>query len=207
MKNSLRSRNWSLVTYATPDEFSLLLESALHYAYIRHDDDGVEPHYHVLLVFKNARAFDGLKSLIKSNQNTLGEVVKSDLRSMFDYLLHEDKDKKQYSVDDVVSDDVDFWLSCSHDSDNTTDSLIDDILAGTPLRVLARKYGRDFMKNCPVYLHFARLVYSQECCGLVVGYEKITALKNESDFKKLALLNPDDGFLDMSIFHNKNDEK
>lgn len=199
MKNSLRSRQWSLITYASVDEFSLLLESALHYAFIRHDDDGVEPHFHILLVFKNARAFDGLKSLIRSEQNTLGEVVKSDLKSMFEYLLHENKDKKQYSIDDVMSDDIDFWLSCSHDTDNTTDTLIDDILSGAPLRVLARKYGRDFMKNYSAYINFARLVYSQESCGVVVGYEKfISTLKDKIDFDNLVSQNPDVGFVDLT---------
>ena len=170
--HSLRSRQWSLVTYAGEDEFQFLLQACKHWAYIYHDKDGVEPHWHLLCVFQNARAFEGLKSLIKSNQNTFGEVIKSTLEDMYKYLTHDKQtDKQLYDKSAVKCDDISFWANVEDNEQNVTDSLIDDILNGLSLRVLARRYGRDFMKNWKSYFDFANLVREQENGGLL-KYER-----------------------------------
>lgn len=170
--HSLRSRQWSLVTYADEDDFKFLLQACKHWAYIYHDKDGVAPHWHVLCVFQNARAFEGLKSLIKSNQNTFGEVIKSTLEDMYKYLTHDKQtDKQLYDKSAVKCDDISFWENVGDDEQNITDSLIDDVLNGLSLRVLARRYGRDFMKNWKFYFVYANLVREQENGGLL-KYER-----------------------------------
>lgn len=170
--HSLRSRQWSLVTYADEDDFKFLLQACKHWAYIYHDKDGVEPHWHLLCVFQNARAFEGLKSLIRSNQNTFGEVIKSTLEDLYKYLTHDKQtDKQLYDKSAVKCDDISFWENVGDDEQNITDSLIDDILNGLSLRVLARRYGRDFMKNWKFYFAYANLVREQENGGLL-KYER-----------------------------------
>lgn len=170
--HSLRSRLWSLVTYAGEDDFKFLLQACKHWAYIYHDKDDVEPHWHLLCVFQNARAFEGLKSLIKSKQNTFGEVIKSTLEDMYKYLTHDQQtDKQLYDKSAVKCDDISFWENVGDDEQNITDSLIDDILNGLSLRVLARRYGRDFMKNWKFYVAYANLVREQENGGLL-KYER-----------------------------------
>lgn len=183
-KNNLRSRQWFLMTYSSPDEFKPLLDVCLHYAYIFHDKEDSEPHYHIACVFKNARALSGLISLINSTQNTFGEVVKVSLTAVFDYLTHKnDENKFQYSEELIVFDDLSFWKNCTDDV-NTTDSLIDDILSGLPLRSLAHRYGRDFMKNWRCYVDFARNVAWQEN-GFKFKYECIVDdVEFENEYKK-----------------------
>lgn len=48
--------SWSLVTYAQPNEFERLLKSAKHWAWIYHDKDDKEPHYHIYVSFATKRA-------------------------------------------------------------------------------------------------------------------------------------------------------
>ena len=193
-KNGFRSRQWSLVTYASVDEFMKLCVQAEHYAYVCHDKDGVAAHYHVLLVFKNPRALKGLQDVIGSDQNTFGEPVKSSLEEMYKYLTHERvTDKVLYPKESVVCDSVSFWESLVADEGSITDSMIDDILQGLPLRLLARRYGRDYMRNHKAYIAFAQLVYAQEH-GAVQAYECFVSL---AEFKCLAKKNPDIGFEDL----------
>mgnify|MGYP005788592293 FL=1 len=189
--HGLRSRQWSLVTYASVAEFAPLLNQCEHYAYIYHDKDGVEPHFHILCVFKNPRALKGIQDTIKSDQNTLGEPVKSSLEEMYKYLTHErETDKVLYPKESVVCDSVSFWETLTAEEGSITDSLIDDILQGLPLRLLARRYGRDYMRNFNAYKWFAQLVYAQEH-GTVYSYQRYAEM---AEFRRLAKENPDTGF-------------
>ena len=189
--HGLRSRQWSLVTYASVAEFAPLLNQCEHYAYIYHDKDGVEPHYHILCVFKNPRALKGIQDTIKSDQNTLGEPVKSSLEEMYKYLTHErETDKVLHPKESVVCDSVSFWETLTAEEGSITDSLIDDILQGLPLRLLARRYGRDYMRNYKAYIAFAQLVDAQEH-GAVQAYQRYAEM---AEFQRLAKENPDTGF-------------
>ena len=189
--HGLRSRQWSLVTYASGTEFAPLLNQIEQVPYIYHDKDGVEPHYHILCVFKNPRALKGIQDTIKSDQNTLGEPVKSSLEEMYKYLTHErETDKVLYPKESVVCDSVSFWETLTAEEGAITDSLIDDILQGLPLRLLARRYGRDYMRNYKAYIHFAHLVDAQER-GFEHAYERYAEIR---DFKALVKENPDTGF-------------
>lgn len=162
MKHDYRTRQWSILTYAKEEEFSDLLNCAQHWAWAYHDKDENEPHAHILLIFKHPRAFAGIKAMIKSDQNTLGEPIKKGLHEVYEYLLHRGKPEKyQYAEECRHSDDDDFWEE-QKEKEPETDSLIDDILAGTPLRILARKYGRDYMRNKTAYESFAFQVKLQE---------------------------------------------
>ena len=91
---------------------------------------------------------------------------------MYKYLTHDQQtDKQLYDKSAVKCDDISFWENVGDDEQNITDSLIDDILNGLSLRVLARRYGRDFMKNWKFYVAYANLVREQENGGLL-KYER-----------------------------------
>lgn len=181
MKNDYRTRQWSILTYAKEEEFSDLLNSAEHWAWAYHDKDENEPHTHILLVFKHPRAFQGIKAMIKSEQNTLGDPIKKGLHEMYEYLVHKGKpEKHQYPDECRKADDNSFWEE-QKEKEPETDFLIDDILMGTPLRVLARKYGRDYMRNKTAYESFAFQVALQEK-GYKLPYQ---LYEQRADFRAL----------------------
>ena len=158
-KNILTQRNyrWALVSYASPNEFQRVCLKALHYAYIYHNLEDCTPHYHVLLVFRSQRTLSAIRKDIASEQNTNGQKLR-DLCASFRYLTHEEStDKQLYPQSSVVCDDLTFWTTLKEDDgeDYEVDHLIDDIISGLSLRALARKYGRDFMKNREKYEQFA----------------------------------------------------
>lgn len=174
MKNE-RYYNWSLITYASPDEFQLLLEKCTHYAYIYHDKDDNENHYHVICVFQNQRTLSAIKRDINSTQNTLGQKVNS-LSDMFHYLTHDEEEGKEiYPIENVVCDDLYYWTHLDNVKDDSADieQMIDDIINGVHYRILARKYGRDYVKNHVVYESFAERVYRQEVLGEIFNYQRL----------------------------------
>lgn len=174
MKNE-KYYNWSLITYASPDEFQPLLDKCTHSAYIYHDKDDNENHYHVICVFQSQRTLSAIKRDINSTQNTLGQKVNS-LSDMFHYLTHDEVDGKElYPIENVVCDDLYYWTHLDNVKDDSADieQMIDDIINGVQYRILARKYGRDYVKNHVVYESFAENVYRQEVFGEIFNYQRL----------------------------------
>lgn len=176
MKSYLTQKayRWSLVTYASPEEIQRVCEKALHYAYVLHDKDDNEPHRHVLLVFRSQRTLSAIRKDIASEQNTNGQKLR-DLYAAFRYLTHEEQtDKQLYDESIIVCDDVNYWKNLKEDDgeDYETDHLLDDIITGLSYRELARRYGRDFIKNHASYIDFAVNVYKQEH-GTMFEYQRI----------------------------------
>lgn len=163
----IRSRTYSLITYNPPSDFEPLLNKARRWAYIYHDKDESEPHYHIYARFDNALTRDGVLRLVKGSQNTFAEILKTTEKDILSYFLHENKDKFQYNKTSIVfSDNFE-----KPEPDSDSECLIDDILSGMSLRSLASKYGRDFMKNFRSYYSFATLVYEQEHNGELPPYD------------------------------------
>jgi plasmid replication protein len=181
MKNE-KYYNWSLITYASPDEFQPLLDKCAHSAYIYHDKDDNENHYHLICVFQSQRTLSAIKRDINSTQNTLGQKVNS-LSDMFHYLTHDEADGKElYPIENVVCDDMYYWTHLDNVKDDSADceQLVDDFINGIPLRIMLQKYGRDLMRNFGAYHHFAHMVYLQEQCGEIISYQR---MKINTDFK------------------------
>ena len=174
MKNKERTRDWSLITYLPEETFLPILENNIQkYAYILHDKDGTTPHWHIVTHTTNPRARDGIKGLFPTEQTTLIERIKVSRKKVFEYLTHKnEKDKHQYTDEEVKTNDVDFWEKEEAES-KSTDSLIDDIITGLPFRELARRYGRDYIKNYTAYNHFAAMVAAQEQKGWTYDYQEI----------------------------------
>ena len=169
-----KSRNWFIVTYNKPEEFQNLLNTCKEWAYIYHDrDEGKEPHYHILAVFENARYYTGVKKLIAGEQNSFLEPVKTSIQQCYRYLTHEEKnDKAIYDESEIVK--SEYFKGSDEKSTKGEEAIqmIDDILNGLSLRELARRYGKDFMKNASSYMNYAQKVARQEH-GTIFEYEMV----------------------------------
>lgn len=174
----IRSRNWFLVSYLTQEEITdyCKMGHISRYAFIYHDKDAFdhdiqdtegnivhkcgdlkEPHYHILVVYKNARTASAVKADFANRRaNTLVEQC-IELDSCFDYLTHKrNPEKAQYSPEAICADDISYWESISSGcEDNKATQLIADILDGKNPVYMLKKYGRDFVLNHQRYYQFA----------------------------------------------------
>lgn len=166
-KNNFRSRHWSLTTYSTLVEFSPLISQCSEYAYILHDKEESEPHYHILCIFKNAKTFTAVRSYIQGSQNTFGEPAR-DLNALYRYLTHKDNpDKYHYEDTEIVSSSPFYWLQIANQDQFAKDgekalNLLEDINAKKSYRYMVLTYGRDYIKNRFVYEEMAYKLFIQE---------------------------------------------
>lgn len=166
---SFRIRDFSCITYVSPPDFSHILPLCNHYAYIKHDDEGVEPHYHVLLRFTNAHTESAVLSLFRlhSDQNTLIDDSRH-IYKCFQYLTHQDSpDKKQYPISDIVCDSLFYWQSLIDEDDVPVSNsrvltLLQDLGNHVPLPLMVQRYGRDFVLNYDKYKSFLSLMQLDE---------------------------------------------
>lgn len=181
----------SLMSYATEEELTKVLEEKKPYikgvSYIFHDKETAEPHFHIALELKRSRKgqaiirwFKGLKDSKGQTANTFGEEVIS-VSALRDYFKHEDeeslnKGKHQYTDEDIkvidgLSDAWDYetaWekaeakAEAKEQQGDEVEQMLDDIINEVPSREMARRYGRDFMKNAASYRKFAADVVLEE---------------------------------------------
>lgn len=159
-----RFYSFKCVSYASFEELSVLLNEAFHYALIFHDrDTDVDPHFHILVTFKQNKSFDSVRKLVNSTQNTLVQEL-DDWVGDFQYLTHKNAPEKwQYLDEEVISDDIDFWLRKAKEYSKGEDDFIYDLLdSNMTYREMAIKYGRDYMRNFRYYREFKEAVLQQE---------------------------------------------
>lgn len=153
-----------IVTYHTNkaiiDDF---VSNCFKYAYILHDKDDTDPHYHILCSFKQNKSFESVRQLFPSGQNTIVKRLVDKFGS-YSYLSHQfEPDKFHYNPSDIVCNDLNYFVERTTNAiDN--DAFISDLMpdSGLSYRDLAIKYGRDFIRNFKSYLAFAMMVYRQE---------------------------------------------
>lgn len=159
-----RFYSFSIVSYASLTEIQNLLQACRHYVYILHDKDVNEdgslrsPHFHILCTFVQNKSFNSVASLVVSSQNTFVQQL-LDVGGAFAYLTHQNNPEKfQYNSDDLVSDNLDYWLDKIPEYENKSsknDEFVDDLLSDDfDVVAMARKYGRDFIKNLNRYETF-----------------------------------------------------
>lgn len=159
--NSRRCYWHSIICYSAPNTFKPLLDKAYHWAYAYHDldtdDEGnpKPPHYHLLLHFKQARSLNSCRKYILSTQNVLGEECASPMGA-YEYLWHKnDADKYQYDKSIVVCHSHLYWDKYLPDiRDRTNIDFIEDLTNGVDMITMAKRYGRDYMKNYRLYEDF-----------------------------------------------------
>lgn len=185
----------SIVTYAQEEQILKIFESKqtqiLGFAYILHDCDTSESHRHIVLVLKRSRKQCEVLNWFKACTDDKGEKCTTLLkpiacmRGLEEYLTHSDDDsikagKHQYTEHDIkiLKDEELFGYVTDYDKAlerekvkeekaDEVESLIDDIINGVPLRDMARRYGRDYMKNSSAYRRYAADVVLEETGDLV----------------------------------------
>lgn len=172
MKNDLNSSSKyvSGVCYDLSMLLSFLDKTSYveHYAFIYHDSDDSEPHYHFLLCLARSRRLSDVLNSIKK-EGTSNVLVESCLSpsSIVRYFVHaDDSDKFQYSVDCIVSDtDLSYFDSLPREKPVKEDFVLNaflDLTDSLPVSVCAKKYGRDFIIH---YNHIKALLLDS---GLVL---------------------------------------
>lgn len=160
-----RSYWWSCITYCQEQEFEFALSQSQHWAYIYHDcDEGKEPHYHVLLHFDYQKTGTAVLNYFRGFANTQVEPCYSNKKGevnpigCYEYLTHKnDPDKYQYSSSRIVSHNPIYWEHFIPSvRDRTQTDFIEDLLSSNELDIvyMAKKYGRDFIKNYKAYMEF-----------------------------------------------------
>lgn len=172
-----KSRNWNCVVYNyNPLELSIYLQQSewcLHYALIEHEHDlekdgktPKKPHIHLLLNVNMPVSKTWVHNRIYRIKGLPGELfanIITDKYMLYRYLTHkDDKDKYQYSEDQILSNDISYWKIQYSEKENDVESLINDILDGRSFRSLCIKYGRDYMKNYKSYIECAKIISCQE---------------------------------------------
>lgn len=177
------SRNFFVVTYL-PDPLirrALNSLSVAHWAYIVHDKDNKAPHVHVLIRLNNKTTANAVRKKFNAvgigadngkDINSFVEVSK-DLSDSFEYLTHANaKEKYQYSIDEVITDDIGYWRGnyssvgnpkgAEHSIENTAYQILCDMEKGVSLRDMAKRYGREFIINRYHYADYFELMKQQE---------------------------------------------
>lgn len=172
----MKSRYISLITYASPKQVKAKMVEKVDqlrgYAYILHDQDEAEPHIHLVVSLYEARTptaiknwFKGLKDKKGEYVNTMGEVV-GDLEALEDYLCHHDIDSqnqgKHWYPREAIVDMGLFSARPKHYGTDSTYDIINDIIVGTPLRELIRRYGREFVYRWTQFIDLAGEIRAQE---------------------------------------------
>lgn len=184
-----RKYTWAIVTYASREEFTPLLDRANHWAFCYHDkdwkvdDEGKrvpkEPHTHILATFKENLSFESVRRLIDSEQNTLAQKARNEegsIYALYRYLIHADEsplEKNIYDDSDRIVDDKSYWLKRCNERvlGASHETFFEDLLSDDfSIRDMGRKYGRDFIKNLSSYMDYRRRVLIQDqydaCEGL-----------------------------------------
>ena len=123
-------------------------------AYIVHNKDDAPPHIHIFMCFGSDRRgtdilkwFDNLIDEKGQLINTRFEAVKSS-ESLLDYLTHKNEaDKFQYSEADIIYSSEQAREKLLEDTTDNGFGALDEMLNGIPLREIARRYGKDFIRN------------------------------------------------------------
>lgn len=166
----LRERGvwWFVESYLNECDFKPSLSKASHWAYILHDCDDCEPHYHILIHYSNSRTGLSVLRDFIGFQNTRVEKCISPL-ACYEYLTHKNTPEKyQYSSSRIVTHNPIYWEHFIPSiRDRTNDKIetdfIEDLLNSEKLDyyTMAKKYGRDFMKNWRSYIDFREEVLWQ----------------------------------------------
>lgn len=168
MSDNKRYRNFSLLTYLTPEQIESVLQKhdrqVKAYAYITHDMDCndfgelKEKHIHLLISIINALNLDTIRNWFKGFEDENGQQINTLAQPMHDicgcyaYLTHDTEQAKAegknvYSKDSIKGNNLSYFEDSSkQDIDNLT-LAIDDLLNGIPLDEVRRKYGRDFIMH------------------------------------------------------------
>lgn len=192
-----RGYTFAMETYLEPFDFLQVLnsENVRHWAWILHDKDTHEngelktAHYHIILTTPTYRSVKvvrdwfyalGVKNADGMPINTLGQIVKNE-SDMLAYFTHSNAPEKyQYPEEDVQFDDADYWQKKTGAEASASDDFVEDLIARelSPVE-MARKYGRDYIRNYNSYEMFSQCSRNYEDFGHFVPHEVMSRILDE----------------------------
>lgn len=156
-----------IITYASEKEFSKLLQSAQQWAWIKHDRDEVDPHYHILACFRPPKSINAVRKLVQSNQNTLSQELNGTVDDMLTYFTHEEESGKElYSAEEIHYSDVSYWQKrreqdCADEFEQNETFLQALMSDEFSLYKMAYQYGKDFIRYHEQYLKFRQMLIQE----------------------------------------------
>lgn len=155
----IESNKYFCISYCPPEKLTSTLGKCTFWAYIFHDKDDKEPHYHYFLQFnKNKNILALAKEFYCDEFTFMCENVR-DKTKCLRYLVHADNgDKYQYPLSDVESSaitQVERANRLQVDATENNEQLMRDLFTLDVFQ-LGAKYGRDFIKNTRHYAEFVR---------------------------------------------------
>ena len=166
-----KSRDFSIIGYwNSKADLLKTLEELLekynlkYYAFIEHNKDNSERHYHVALVFYNQRRLTSVREMFKElDFNVLVQYAVDKYKLVNKYFTHTDKasieaGKKVYNRSEIHSNGLEHFQAKNEEEHEKTLNILQDISDGISTYELARRYGRDLVLNFEKYLKFAMLL-------------------------------------------------
>ena len=159
-------------------------------SYIVHDKDNADPHIHAVLTLSQSMQLKRVCGWFKTCKDSKGEISNTfceellSAEAMEDYLTHAGEGqvgKHQYNESeikvlegiqdargylkgklDLARESKERKEARREETEDENETLLNDVIAQKPRREMARKYGRDYMKNHKAYAEFAGLVVLEE---------------------------------------------
>lgn len=177
MQPNDKNRYFFIRTYLPKDAIEEFVNVTSAYAFIEHNAEECEKHFHLLCKFDNARTLLSVGKMCFSlskkyavcdvEQSTFVEIP-TNKSTAFDYLTHSDsKSKKQgkhqYSISEVECDNVGAFKDESTIQETTSAvDILDDINKGVSFREMAQKYGKGFVTQYSKYKDYATAMSIEE---------------------------------------------
>lgn len=192
INNPTRVRHFDIVFYAGVDELLRIIHyyrsRIQRYAFIEHlydvyEEDLIDektkefihrkgeikkPHIHLVISFYNNCTLRACSRLFTTENDKPRVYSIGDMIQAYNYLIHKDNPEKyQYKKCDITSDDLSYYEKLlvqgeKSDSDNKSENIVMDILAGVPTRVMISRYGRDFVIHMSQYVDCANKIRTED---------------------------------------------
>lgn len=200
-----RGYTFACESYLSPVDFEKVLRDTSrvkHWAWILHDkdkhEDGTlkEPHYHILLTTAQYKSINvvrkwfydlGALNTDGNPINTLAQLC-VDAPAMIEYFQHLGKpEKHQYPYDDIHFSSISYWNTKCSAKETASDDFVEDLVARELSPVaMARKYGRDYIRNYRSYEEFSQCAWNLENNGAFVNFCTYKqSLEKACEFNKL----------------------
>lgn len=161
-----RAYTFSMVSYARRSEIEPLLQKAKHWAIISHENDVNTngAHFHILVTFAQQKSFTQVCSYVESEQNTFAQEIQGTIGDVLTYWTHKNcPEKTQHDKSEIQFDDERYWGRYDEEvQDDANEALINDLIAQTSQHEMARRYGRDYMKNFAKYQQFGNILRNEK---------------------------------------------
>lgn len=161
-----RAYTFSMVSYARRSEIEPLLQKSKHWAIISHENDVNTngAHFHILVTFAQQKSFSQVCSYVESEQNTFAQEVQGTIADVLTYWTHKNSpEKTQHEKSEIQFDDERYWGRYDEEvQDDANEAFINDLIAQTSQHEMARRYGRDYMKNFAKYQQFGNILRNEQ---------------------------------------------